>query len=101
MKKLCSAIGSRSRACRLSGRGCYRSRSEGRMNYGAVAGQCNSPDDLVVPRQGKVLFGIKTKAEQREQVFGVQHRAVDRDAARHVGMADDLDAMLLDGLAGN
>src|SRR5207244_4434989 len=66
---------------------------EARMDHRTVAGERRRLDDLVVPfdRQRLRLL-VHQDFEEGEEVLGVEARRRGRDAAGHIGIADDLDA---------
>src|SRR4029453_3653245 len=69
-------------------------RREARMHDGAVARQHGRLDDLVVPFDGELLLLlVDERLEEIVEVLGVEARRGGGDAARHVEVADDLDAI--------
>src|SRR5690349_18813225 len=75
-------------------------RLEVRMDYLAVAGQRHAFDDLILPVDLEPLgFLVDEERQEIQQVPGIERARIGGQAARHVGMPDELHAVLLDHLA--
>src|SRR4030095_6936905 len=75
-------------------------RLEVRMDDLAVAGQRHALHDLILPVDLEFLGPlVDQEGQEIEQVAGIERARVGGEAARHVGMADQLHAVLLHHLA--
>ena len=71
------------------------------MDDGAVAGQAGRLDEFVVPFHGERLrLLVDERLDEGVEVARVEARGGRGEAARHVEVADDLDAVVVDHLAG-
>src|SRR5258708_18098548 len=76
-------------------------RLEVRVDDGAVLGQRGGFHQFVVPVHRERLVGLVDHGlDERKQIAGIKPRRRSRDAAGDVGVADDLDAVGIDDLAG-
>src|SRR5262245_64706248 len=74
---------------------------EARMHHGTLAREHGGFDDLVVPFDGERLFLLVDQGlEEIIKVLGVEARGRGGDTARHIEVADDLDAVDVRHLAG-
>ena len=71
------------------------------VDDGAVAGQARRLDEFVVPLHGELLRRlVDERLDEGVEVARVEARRRVGEAARHVEVADDLDAVVLRHLAG-
>ena len=71
------------------------------MHDRAVAGERGGLDQFVVPVDRELfLFLVDHRLDEGKQILGVERGRRRRDAARHVEIADDLDAADFGDLAG-
>src|SRR5206468_11710469 len=76
-------------------------RLEVRMDDGAVLGQRGGLHELIVPVHGeRLLFLVDHGLNEIEQIARVEAGCRSRDTAGNIGVADDLDAIEVDDLAG-
>src|SRR5262245_41571194 len=73
-----------------------------RMDDGAVAREQRRLDDFVIPGNGELLFlPIYENFQEGQKILGIEARCRRGHAARHIEMADNLDAIGVDNFPGS